>query len=81
MSETDLATPVDPPATPQGGLDTLSSLPEQPTESGTELTTQQLEIVQASKAILDTIRMRDFPACKWAIIMLLACAALGIPDN
>ena len=65
VSETDLATPVDPtPPTSQAHQDALSSLPEQPANSGSELTAQQLEIVQASKAILDTVRMRDFPAYK-----------------
>ena len=67
VSETDLATPVDtPPAppTPQSAQDTLSSLPEHPTSSGSELSSLELEIVQASKTILDTVRMRDFPSYK-----------------
>ena len=68
VSETDLATPVDPtPPTPQANPDMLSSLPEHSDKPVTELSSQQLEIVQASKAILDTVRMRDFPAYKWAL--------------
>ena len=65
VSETDLATPVDPiHPTPQANPDMLSSLPEHSDKPVTELSSQQLEIVQASKAILDTVRMRDFPAYK-----------------
>lgn len=64
VSETDLATPVDPPATSQGGLDILISLPEHPTNGDSSLSSQQLEVIQASKAILDTVRMRDFHAYK-----------------
>ena len=62
VSETDLATPIDP--TPQANPDMLSSLPEHSDKPVTELSSQQLEVVQASKAILDTVRMRDFPAYK-----------------
>lgn len=77
MSETDLATPVDPILpTPQANQDTLSSLPEHSHEPVTELSSQQLEIVQASKAILDTIRMRDFPAYKWALVLTVTGATL-----
>ena len=66
VSETDLATPVDPPpAVPQAAQDTLSSLPEHPSSSVSELSSLELEVVQASKAILDTVRMRDFPAYKY----------------
>ena len=62
VSETDLATPVEP--TPQANPEMLSSLPEHSDKPVTELNSQQVEIVQASKAILDTVRMRDFPAYK-----------------
>ena len=65
VSETDLATPVEPtPPIPQANPEILSSLPEHSDKPVTELSSQQLEIVQASKAILDTVRMRDFPAYK-----------------
>ena len=65
VSETDLATPTEvTPSASHSNPDMLSSLPELSQKSESDLNSQQLEIVQASKAILDTVRMRDFPAYK-----------------